>query len=354
MAKVSVMKQIRIGDKPVGSGNPCYIIAEAGVNHNGSVELAKKLVDAAVDAGCDAVKFQAFSAENLVTKNAQMAGYQKDNLGKKQTQYELIKGLELPGKDFYALKGYCDKKGIFFMCTPHSGNDDIDLVADISPAIKMGSGDLTNLPALEYAAKKGKPMILGTGMSDLDEVKEAVAAVSRFNKDIILLHCTTNYPTRFEDVNLTSMLTMRDELNVLVGYSDHTPGTLVPPLAVAMGACVIEKHFTLDRAMPGPDHKASLEPSELKEMVEKIRQAEKIMGSSLKKPVKGEIEIAKVARKSIFASVDLKKGEKIKREMLAIKRPGTGLKPKYLESLIGRRTKRAIKLDESITLEDLE
>lgn len=339
---------MKIGDIFVGENEKAFIIAEAGVNHNGSLELAKKLVDKAKEAGVDAVKFQTFTSENVVTKSADMAEYQKKNTGKRQTQYEMIKKFELKKDDFRELKKYCDDKKIIFMSTPHSSKEDVDLVAKLSPAIKVGSGDLTNLPFLEYIAKKGKPVILSTGMSNLREVKEAVDTIRKYNKKLILLHCTTNYPTPIEDVNLRAMVTLKKKFNVIVGYSDHTTDVTIPAIAVAMGASVVEKHFTLDKKMEGPDHKSSLEPYELKKMVEKIRIAERAMGSGIKKPTKAEMNIMDLIRKSIVANANIRKGEKIRRDHLIIKRPGTGIVPKYLKKVMGKTAKKDIKKDEII------
>lgn len=333
--------------------NNIFIIAEAGVNHNGSIELAKQLIDVAADAGADAVKFQTFKADGVVTKNATRASYQVMNLGEDETQQEMLSRYELRYDDFIELKEYCDERGIIFLSTPHS-EDAIDFLEDLVPAYKFGSGDLTNIPVLEYAAKKGKPMILGTGMATMDEIKEALRAIhNQGNKDVVMLHCTTNYPCSLEEVNLRAMQTMQKELDCLVGYSDHTLGIFVTIMAVAMGACVIEKHFTLDRNLPGPDHKASLEPNELKDMVNAVRNAEKALGSGLKRPTESERETMKVARKSIVAKVDIQKGVKIKREMLAIKRPGIGIEPRNIDKIIGKKSKWDIKEDTLISWSDL-
>jgi len=344
--KYLAMKKIKIHNKFIGEKEPVFIIAEAGVNHNGNINLAKKLIDAAKDAGCDAIKFQTFKAENVVTKNAERASYQVKNIGGNETQQEMLKKYELKYDDFIELKEYCDEKEIIFLSTPHSV-DAIDFLENLVPAYKFGSGDLTNIPVLEYAAKKGKPMILGTGMATMDEVKEALNAIyNQGNKDVIMLHCTTNYPCSLEEINLRAMQTMQKELDCLVGYSDHTNGIIVPVMAVAMGACVIEKHFTLDKNLPGPDHKASLEPNELREMVNAIRDAEKALGSGIKAPTESEKEIMKFVRKSIVAKLDIPKGTTITKEMLSIKRPGIGLAPKYLKEIIGKKAKVDIKSDE--------
>lgn len=356
------MKSIKISNKLISRYKSCFIIAEAGVNHNGSLELAKKLVDAAKDAGADAVKFQTFKSEDLVGEKTPMAKYQEENTGNSETQLQMLKKLELSYNDFEALKKYCDEKNIIFLSTPHT-EDAIDFLDKLVQAYKIGSGDLTNIPFLKKAAKKQKPVILGTGMSTLEEVKEALSAIyEEGNKKVIMLHCTTNYPCPRNEVNLRAMNAMQNELGCLVGYSDHTLGIDVAQMAAKLGAVVIEKHFTLDRGLEGPDHKASLEPDELKEMVAEIKSGgyrgieldEEILGSWEKKPAKGEIENAKTARKSIVASRAIKKGEKFSLENLAIKRPGTGLRPKEIYNISGKLAAHDIKKDEIIAMESIQ
>ena len=351
---MAIVKIVKIRNRVIGEGHPLFIIAEAGVNHNGDVGLAKKLIDGAKEAGADAVKFQTFKAENVVTENAGMAKYQKRNTGKSQTQLGMIKKLELKYKDFIKLKKYCDKKKIIFLSTPHT-EDAVDFLEPLVPAYKIGSGDLTNLPFLKKIAKKKKPIILSTGMATLAEVREAVKTIKKAgNNKIILLHCTTNYPCPLEEVNLRAMQTLKQEFNLPVGYSDHTLGITISIMAVAMGANAIEKHFTLNRNLPGPDHKASLEPDELRNMVIAIRNVEKALGNGIKKLTKSEEEIKKVARKSIVAKVDIPAGTKITKEMLIIKRPGTGIEPRYLNKLIGKIAKKEIKKDTLIKFKDLK
>ncbi len=338
----------------IGIGHPCFIIAEAGVNHNGELELAKKLVDEAVTAHADAVKFQTYIAEGVVTNGAGIANYARDNIGKNMKQIDMLKKYELTYNDFTILKEYCDKKNIIFLSSPHSF-DAIDFLQDLVPAYKFGSGDLTNIPALQYAAKKNKPLLLGTGMATLAEVKEAIRAITSLgNTQIILLHCTTSYPCSYEDVNLRAMMTMQHELDCLVGYSDHTSGILVPPLAVALGATVLEKHFTLDNTLSGPDHKASLEPKELTEMIRQIRDVEKILGSPEKKPTESEKILMENVRKSIVAGKNMRKGEIIEKKMLMIKRPGIGISPADIEKIIGKKTKRDISIDEILRWDMVE
>lgn len=345
------MEKLRIGDKLVGAGEPCFIIAEAGVNHNGDFELAKKLIDVAKQAGADAVKFQTFKSEGVTTATTAMASYQERNIGDSESQVKMLGRLELEYELFEELKDYCDEKGIIFLSTPHS-YDAIDFLDPLVPAHKIGSGDLTNIPSLEMVAKKGKPVILSTGMGTLEEIREAVEAVrNQGNERIILLQCVTDYPSNLEDQNIRTVETLRNEFNVLTGYSDHTMGIIAPLVAVSLGACVIEKHFTLDRDLPGPDHKASLDPDELKEMIDSVRKAERALGTGIKKPTKDEEEIKRIARKSLVASIDIAEGTSITRNMIDIKRPETGMRPKRLKEVIGTKAKRNISKDEVITEE---
>jgi len=349
------LKKIKIGKRYIGEDCPCFIIAEAGVNHNGQFRLAKKLVDIAASAGVDAVKFQTFKAEGVVTADVDIASYaRKNNIGKDFKQLGMLKRCELTYNEFKQLKKYCDQKKILFLSTPHSF-DAIDFLEDLVPMYKFGSGDLLNIPALQYAARKGKPMILGTGMATLAEVRDALKAIRAVGcNQIIVLHCTTNYPCPIEEVNLRAMLAMQNTLNCLVGYSDHTMGLTVPIMAATFGAVVIEKHFTLCKTLPGPDHMASLEPTELKQMVIAIRNVERALGSYAKKPTTIEKNILKLIRKSIVASKDIKKGALIRRNMLDIKRPGTGLPPTKIEYILGKKTKRDIKKDELIKISLVE
>jgi len=347
------MNSIKISNKHVGGNNPTFIIAEAGVNHNGKISLAKKLVDVAVNAGADAVKFQTFKSEGVVSAGVDSANYANKNIGKNVKQLDMIKSLELSYKDFEKLKSYCDKKKIIFLSTPHSF-DAIDFLDDLVPAYKFGSGDITNIPALKHAAKKGKPMILGTGMSTLDEVKYAIKTIKSVgNNKVIALHCTTNYPCPINEVNLNAMLTMKKELDCLVGYSDHTLGILIPIIAATLGAVVIEKHFTIDKTLKGPDHKASLESDELKQMIYQIKNLEKVMGDYNKKPTESEKKMMKYVRKSIISKKDIKKNSIIKHDDLIIKRPGTGINPKYYEEIIWKKALKNIKKDTILSLEML-
>jgi len=332
-----------------------FIIAEAGVNHNGSLDLAYQLIDVAKDAGADAVKFQTFKADNVVSKLADKAEYQKKTTGSNKSQLEMIKKLELSFEDFVKLKKYCDKKGIMFLSTPFD-YESVDFLEKLVPLYKVGSGEITNLPFLGYIGKKRKPIILSTGMANLGEVEEAINTIRKvnLNADISLLHCTTNYPTSYEEVNLKAMQTLVAVFKLPVGYSDHTLGMEVPIAAVAMGAKIIEKHFTLDKNLPGPDHKASLEPVELKKMVKAIRNIEVALGDGIKKPNKSEIEIMKVARRSLIALRDIRVGEIIKESDIAIKRPGTGIQPKFKDIVIGMKLINDIKQDEPFRWENFK
>jgi N-acetylneuraminate synthase/N,N'-diacetyllegionaminate synthase len=342
--------EVKIGNRLIGDVEPCFIIAEAGVNHNGSVELAKKLVDTAKEAGADAVKFQTFKADNIVIKNAEKAEYQKETTGAEESQYEMIKKLELTEYDFRELADYAKEKDILFLSSPFD-KESGDLLDEINvPAFKIGSGEITNFPLLRYIAKKGKPIILSTGMTTLGEVEEALNVIRNGGvKDVILLHCVSNYPAKIEDVNLKAIETLKQAFKIPIGFSDHTLGITASIAAVASGACVIEKHFTFDRNLPGPDHKASLEPGELKEMVVAIRDVERALGDGIKKPTKEEEVIKKIARRSVVAKGDMPKGTIITEDMLDVKRPGTGIEPEYMEWFIGKRAKEDIKKDELMT-----
>lgn len=328
-----------------------FIIAEAGVNHNGSLEIAKKLIDVAVEANVDVIKFQTFRSENLVCKNAKKADYQKKTTLKDESQLEMLKKLELDVKAHKILSDYCKSKDIMFLSTAFD-LDSIDLLNELGlEMFKIPSGEITNYPYLKKIGELKKKVILSTGMSYLNEVEEAVRILKESGtKDITVLHCNTEYPTPIEDVNLKAMDTIKEKLNVNVGYSDHTLGIEVSIAAVAMGAKVIEKHFTLDKTMEGPDHKASLEPNELKEMVTSIRNIEKAIGNGIKEPSKSEIKNLQTARKSIVANKYIKKGEKFTEENLTCKRPGNGISPMKWESIIGRIANRDFKEDELVQL----
>ena len=326
------------------------IIAEAGVNHNGDIKLAKKLIDAAKEAGADVVKFQTFNPGKLASKYAQMADYQKENLGKTESQQEMLNKLMLKPEEYTELCDYCKQVGIRFLSTPFD-IDSIHFLDAMQNIWKIPSGEITNYPYIVEIAKTGKDVILSTGMSTLEEVDEAIDVLRKNGAGYItILHCTTNYPTPFADVNLRAMLTLKDHCGCRVGYSDHTKGINIPIAAVAMGAEVIEKHFTLDRNMEGPDHKASLEPDELKAMVEGIRAVEIAMGSGIKEPSLPEKKNMDVVRKSIAAKRNIKLGEAFSEENLTTKRPGTGLSPMLWNMVIGKTAIRNFAEDELIEI----
>jgi N,N'-diacetyllegionaminate synthase len=329
-----------------------FIIAEAGVNHNGDINLAKKLIDVAVEAGVDAVKFQTFKASNLVTKNAKKAEYQSENMNDgDDSQYNMLKKLELDIDTHHELISYCNSKNIMFLSTPFD-HDSIELLNNLGLEIfKIPSGEITNLPYLRHIGSLNKKVILSTGMADIGEIEDTLDVLYKAGttkENITVLHANTMYPTPMEDVNLKAMLTIGNTFDLPYGYSDHTLGIEVPTAAVAMGASCIEKHFTLDKTMEGPDHKASLEPDELKAMVKAIRNIELALGSSIKKPSKSETPNIKVARKSIVASCTIKKGEVFREENLTIKRPGNGINPMRWDEIVGTIATKDYKEDELI------
>ena len=328
-----------------------FIIAEAGVNHNGSMKLAKKLIDVAVESGADAVKFQTFKAENLVSKNTEKAEYQKKTTTASESQFDMIKKLELDIETHKELITYCLEKEIMFLSTPFD-HDSINLLGDLGLEIfKIPSGEITNLPYLRHIGSLKKQVILSTGMSTLQEVEDALnilISTGTLRADITVLHANTMYPTPMDDVNLNAMLTIQKEFDVAYGYSDHTLGIEVDIAAVAMGATVIEKHFTLDKAMDGPDHKASLEPKELKSMVSAIRNVEKVMGSFEKKPSPSESVNIDIVRKSIVANQKISKGDILTDKNITIKRPGNGISPMQWDEVIGAVAVKNYKLDDLI------
>ena len=334
-----------------------FIIAEAGVNHNGDINLAKKLIDVAVEAGVDAVKFQTFKAEEVISEYAPMAEYQKKNIGKEESQLDMVKKLELIYEDFKELKNYCDEKGIIFLSTPFD-IDSARFLKDLGLEIfKIPSGEITNYPLLKEIGSYKKKIILSTGMANLGEIEDALDILMENGtrrENITVLHCNTEYPTPFEDVNLKAMLTIKEAFKVNVGYSDHTLGIEVPIAAASLGATVIEKHFTLDKNLPGPDHKASLEPHELKEMVKAIRNIEKALGNGIKKSSKSEEKNINIARKSIVAKRDIKKGETLTEENLTTKRPGNGISPMQWNKIIGKKAYKDIPKDKPLSFGDID
>jgi len=327
-----------------------FIIAEAGVNHNGNLDLAKRLVDAAAEAGADAVKFQTWKTELLMTRTARQASYQAENIGKEESQFEMARRLELSHEDFRELKHYCDEKKILFLSTPDE-EESATFLSSLQTLFKIGSGELDNIPFLRHIASLAEQIILSTGMGTLAEVETALgtlenAGLSREN--ITLLHVTTDYPTPMEDVNLRAMQTLACAFKTDVGYSDHTMGIEVPIAAVAMGASVIEKHFTLDRSMEGPDHKASLEPHELKAMVRAIRNIEKALGDGIKRPGSRELQNRKVVRKSLVAKTAIAKGEVFTPQNVTVKRVGHGIPASRWDELMGQTAQKEYREDEAI------
>lgn len=332
---------------------PTFIIAEAGVNHNGSVRMAKKMIASAQKFGADAVKFQTYKTEDLITKDAKKAEYQIKN-SEEGSQFEMLKKLELSPEEFIEINQFASEKEITLLSSPFDIQS-VDLLDEIGmPLFKIASGEITNLPLLKRIAKKEKPIILSTGMANLCEIEEAVKLIDKYNKELILMHCVTSYPSKSEDTNLNFIKTLRNTFKKPTGFSDHSPGIEMPIAAVALGSCVIEKHFTLDKTLPGPDHKASLEPHEFSSMVRSIRNVEKGLGNGIKQLTVDEINIKKLVRKSLVAKKDIPEGTTISEDMLTIKRPGTGIEPKFFNVLVGKKTKKKIKRDIVLTWDQLE
>ena len=329
------------------------IIAEAGVNHNGDIEIAKKLIDAASEAGADYVKFQTFKAEKLVNKNAEKAEYQKENSGATESQFEMLKKLEIDEEAHLILQNYCKVRNIKFLSTAFD-LDSIYLLQKLDiDLFKIPSGEITNYPYIQKIGLQNKPIIISSGMSTLEDIQAALETLIEVGVDknnVTILHCSTEYPTPFQNVNLSAMNTIKDTFDVKVGYSDHTLGIEIPIAAVAMGATVIEKHFTLDKTMEGPDHKASLEPNELKQMVTSIRNIEKSFGNGEKIPSETEIKNLQVARKSIHAKCDIKIGDIFSDDNLIAKRPGTGVSPMKWKDIIGTTANKNYKADDILEL----
>jgi N-acetylneuraminate synthase len=345
---------VLIQDRPVGPGQPCFVVAEAGVNHDGDLDLALRLVDAAAEAGADAVKFQTFAADRLMTATAPKAPYQERAPGVPPDAFAMIRRLELDEPAHRTLMAHCRDRGILFLSTPFE-EASADLLERLGlPAFKLPSGEITNLPFLAHVARKGRPVILSTGMATLEEVEQAMGALEPLGRDrVILLHCVSCYPAQPADANLRAMATLAETFQVPVGFSDHTPGLEVALAAVALGAAVLEKHLTLDRGLPGPDQQASLEPGEFAALVRGVRTVEAALGHGRKEPAPGEREVADVARKSVVAACDLPQGTVLGPAHLAVKRPGTGLPPQWLPALAGRTLRRALPKDALLALEDL-
>ncbi|MBT3385017.1 MAG: N-acetylneuraminate synthase [Prolixibacteraceae bacterium] len=336
MGAFSFSKKIKVGDKSIGESHPVFIIAEAGVNHNGNLQKAKKLIDAAVESGADAVKFQAFKTENLILNNVGKAPYQKEKTGNEESQFEMLKKLEITKEQNQVLIEYARQKNIVFLSTPFD-EESLDELVDLGvDAIKISSTDVTNLPFLKKVAKKGKPIFLSTGMCYLSEVEKALIEIEAFNNEVILLQCTANYPAKNDEANLAVLNTYKQHFDIILGYSDHTEGIGASPFSIPLGAQVVEKHFTLDRNDLGPDHDASLNPEQLIEYVKTIRKVESYMGTGIKFPSFDETLTRKSLQKCLVANIDIKKGDIFSEDMLVAKRTGgKGISPVYYKNITG-------------------
>jgi N-acetylneuraminate synthase len=348
------MQAVQIAGRWIGPGYPPYLIAEAGVNHNGNMDMALALVNAAAQAGADAVKFQTFTAEQLVSKQAPKAKYQLETTDQAESQYQMLKKLELSEEHHRLLLARCREKDILFLSSPFDETS-ADLLESLDvAAFKIPSGEITNHPYLAHIARKGRPMILSSGMSSLGEVEAAVQTIREAgNPPVVLLHCVSQYPAPPEELNLRAMHTLEAAFGVPVGFSDHTEGIEMPLVAVGLGAAVIEKHFTLDRSLPGPDHRASLEPDELRRLAEGMRRVYVALGDGRKLPAASELDTAAVARKSLVAACDIPSGTVLTGDHVAVRRPGTGLPPVLRQQLIGRRTKNPLSAGQLFTWDDL-
>jgi N-acetylneuraminate synthase/N,N'-diacetyllegionaminate synthase len=345
------MQKVKIGERFIGDEEPVFIVAEIGLNHDGKLHQAKELIKKAAEAGVDAVKFQTFHADKLLSRSTRGVSHLKME---EETPYKMFKKLEFGREEHIQLMEVAREEGILFLSTPFD-EDGAELLFTLGvKAFKIASGDITNLPLLEFVAKKKLPIILSTGMSTLGEVEEAIDVIYGSGcREIVLLHCTSNYPPAEEDVNLRAILLLKEVFGVPVGYSDHTVGIFASFGAVSLGASLIEKHFTLSRTLPGPDHSISLEPKEMKQLVIGIRSIEKMLGEKVKRPAKAEFPIRNFARRSIVASVKIPKGTVIQKEMLSIKRPGSGIPPKYINLVVGRVAKSEIEKDELLRWDKL-
>lgn len=350
-------KSVFIGDHEINERKRVFIIAEAGVNHNGQLDLALKLVDMAAQIGADAVKFQTFRAEQVVTETGEMTAYQKKNMGVVKSQIEMLRELELPEDMYPALMKRCEEKGIIFLSTPHGGVASVDFLETLGMmAYKIGSGDLTNYLLLERIARTGKPIILSTGMATLEEVQDAVAFIrSKGNDKIIVLHCTSQYPCPPDEVNMAALQTLMQTCDAPVGFSDHTDSVEAACMATSLGQALYEFHFTIDKNLPGPDHVASASPKEARERITAIRTVELMMGSGTKQPTANELKtVLPIARKGLVAAHDLKKGQVLTQDDLEAKRPNRGISPISFEQLLNKKLKRALKKDEAFEWDDIE
>ena len=345
---------VLVDDQRIGPGEPCFVIAEAGVNHNGDLTIAHRLVEEAAAAGANAVKFQTFKTERLVTADAPTANYQKRTTAGIASQFELLKSLELTREMHAELIAHCKTRNLIFLSSPFEEESADELIELEVKALKIPSGELTNLPFLQHVASKQVTVIISTGMSSMEEVEQAVEVFrSAGNEQFVLLHCVSNYPADPAACNLRAMATLEKRFEVPVGFSDHTEGVEIAAAAVALGACAIEKHFTLDRNAPGPDHQASLEPDQLREMIRRIRLVESALGNGDKVPVESERNTADVARKSVVAAADIPADTIIERDMVRMKRPGTGLAADMLPQILGRRSRHQIPDGTLISMEML-
>ncbi len=346
------MKQVKIRNKLVGEGVPTFIIAEGGVNHNGSVELATHLVDAALEAGADAIKFQTFKTDKIVTRRAETTRHQKEKSDSLTSQYEFLKRLELADDDLQTLFNYARERGMICLSTPYDESS-VDLLDELEvPAFKVGSSEITNLPLLEHIASKERPILLSSGMSALGEIEDALNTITAEGaRDVILMHCVSEYPAAIRDLNLRLIRTLTEAFRIPTGFSDHTLSTNIPVAAVTCGACALEKHLTLDTNLPGPDQKASLNPVDFQRMVENIRDAEAALGDGVKRLTPGEREAQALLRRSLTAKRFISARTRIARDMIEIKRPGTGILPKYIASVLGKTAIRDIEQDTTITWE---
>lgn len=350
-----MVSQVEVGNRLIGPTHPCFIIAEAGVNHNGDLALARQLVDVAVQAGADAVKFQTFKADRVVTADAPKAAYQRQSTDAAESQHAMLSRLELSDAAHHTLIDYCRECDMLFLSTPFDEQSADFLLQQGMPLFKIPSGEITNLPLVDHVARLRRPMIVSTGMAHLGEVETALQTIEATGHDaVVLLHCVSNYPADPADANLRAMQTMQAAFGVPVGFSDHTPGIAVALAAVALGACVIEKHFTLDNTLPGPDHQSSLEPGELTALVQSIRTVEAALGDGRKRPAASEASTAAVARRSLVAAHPIAAGTTLTPTMIAIRRPGSGLPPAMLPYLAGRTARHDIAAGSLLTLEMLQ
>lgn len=349
------MKRIKVGDRYIGENEPAFIIAEIGINHNGDIDLAKKMVIEAKNCGADAVKFQKFTAQDFISDPDATYLYRSQGRDITESMLEMFKRYEFSKSEWKELIEYCISVGVIFFVTPQNPSD-LDFILSMTslPIIKVGSDDLTNISLLEYYAGKRIPMIISAGMAYASEIEDAVAAIRRNgNDDIIVLHCVSSYPANADELNLRKIPVIRDAFGTIIGYSDHSIGNVAAICSIVLGAKVIEKHFTLDRDLPGPDHWFSCEPAELKELVKGIRHAEMALGNSMLVPTPHEQEMRKIARRSIIAMRDIKSGDHIRIDDVGLKRPGTGLPPKFLKYIVNTRAKINIKVNDIITFDKL-